>query len=199
MSTVAAIWACDSGSFARAGIMTAKSGLSHPLPRQGRSLPHPIRKLRLIELITLENVQIPHILLFRRARRHRIERRPAEERHLHVPSEAMKAEEPDVVLDAIERRVPFDGLAHARDCARDDLVEAASNVTFPAWHGRNVGLYGSVAVALGDLRIAAREEDRLSGSRFGCGLFRGFRRLLGRPARYHATSRDWLTPPGVSR
>ena len=75
--------------------------------------------------------------------------------HLQVFREDMKAGEPDPVLDAIEGRVPFDRLAYAGDRAHDERVEAAADVLFPAWHGRNVGFDWGVAVTLRDLRIAA--------------------------------------------
>src|SRR5262249_5236673 len=87
--------------------------------------------------------------------------------------EAVDAEEPALVLDAIEGRVPFDRLVHARDGARDQRVETAPEVALPARHGRDIGLHGRVAVALRDLRVPAREEDRLSGlagSRLRCRL-----------------------------
>ena len=87
----------------------------------------------------------------------------------------MEAEEPALALDAVERRVPFDRLAHAGDGAHDERVEAAPDVAFPARHGRDVGLYGGVAVGLRDLRVAACEEGRLRGHRgalaLGCGGF----------------------------
>ena len=57
---------------------------------------------------------------------------------------------------------------HAGDGAHDERVEAAPDVAFPARHGRDVGLHGGVAVALRDLRVAAREEDRLRGLRRLC-------------------------------
>src|SRR4030081_395898 len=89
----------------------------------------------------------------------------------------MKAEEPGLslflALDAIERRVPFDGLAHAGDGAHGERVEVAPDVAFPARHGRDVGLHGRVAVSLCDLRIAAWEQSRLCG-----GLPCDLRRLL---------------------
>ena len=67
----------------------------------------------------------------------------------------MDAEEPDLILDAVERRIVFDRLAHAGDGARDERVEAAADAAFPARHGRDVGLHGGVAVALRDLGVAA--------------------------------------------
>ena len=67
----------------------------------------------------------------------------------------MEAEEPALALDAIEGRVPFDGLVHVGDGAHDERVEAAPDVAFPARHGRDVGLHGGVAVGLRDLRVAA--------------------------------------------
>src|SRR4029450_6663888 len=75
----------------------------------------------------------------------------------------MKAEEPAVALDAVEGRVPLDGLAHIGDGADDERVEAAPDVAFPPRHRRDVGLHGSVAVGLCDLGVAACEEGRLRG------------------------------------
>src|SRR5262245_39560292 len=60
----------------------------------------------------------------------------------------MDAEEPDLVLDAIEGRVPFDRLAHAGDGTRDERIEAASDVAFPARHGGDIGLHVGVAISL---------------------------------------------------
>jgi hypothetical protein len=66
----------------------------------------------------------------------------------------VKAEEPaaflSLALDAIEGRIPFDGLAHAGDGARDECVEATPDVAFPARHGCDVGLHGGVAAGLRD-------------------------------------------------
>src|SRR5215211_5998430 len=45
-------------------------------------------------------------------------------------SEAMKAEEPALALDAIEERVPLHGFAHAGDGAHDERVEAAPKIAF---------------------------------------------------------------------
>src|SRR6185436_7256392 len=94
--------------------------------------------------------------------RERTQRRAPKESDLHVLREAMKVEEPALPLDAVERRVPFDGLAHAGHGAHDQRVEAAADVAFPAGHRRDVGLHGRVAVGLRDLRIAAGEENRLA-------------------------------------
>ena len=66
-------------------------------------------------------------------------------------------------LDAVEGRVPPHGLAHVGHGAHDERVEAAPDVALPARHGGEVGLHRGVAVALGDLRVAAREEHRLRG------------------------------------
>ena len=77
----------------------------------------------------------------------------------------MEAEEPALALDAVEGRVPPHGLAHVGHGAHDERVEAAPDVALPARHGRDVGLHGGVAVALRDLRVAAREEDRRRGRR----------------------------------
>src|SRR5690606_38204864 len=98
-----------------------------------------------------------------RAGRNGTERRAAEEDHLDVFREAMKAEEPSLAFGPVEGRIPFDRLAHAGDGALNDRVEPAPDIAFPAGHGRDIGLDGAVALALRDLRIAAREEDGLPG------------------------------------
>jgi len=46
-------------------------------------------------------------------------------------------------------------------CARDEHIEAATQVAFPVWHGRDVSLYGDVSFGLGYLWIAAGEKHRL--------------------------------------
>jgi len=94
----------------------------------------------------------------------------------------MDAEEPALALDSVQRRVPFDRLAHAGDGAHDECVEAAPDVAFPARHGRDVGLHGGVAVGLRDLSVAACEEGRLRNAPLGGGLLCDLRRLLGRLA-----------------
>jgi hypothetical protein len=43
--------------------------------------------------------------------------------------------------------------------------EAASDVAFPARHGRDVGLLGGVAVGLRDLRVVACEEGSFAATR----------------------------------
>src|SRR5205085_9245190 len=86
-----------------------------------------------------------------------------------VLRQAMEAEEPAPALDAVEGRVPPHGLAHAGDDARDERVEAAADVALPARHCRDVGLHDGVAVGLGDLGIAAREELRLRGDPLSSG------------------------------
>jgi hypothetical protein len=101
------------------------------------------------------NVEVARVLVFRLAGRERAQRRAAEERHLHVLVEAVVTEEPALALDAVERRVPFDRLAHAGDAALDERVEAPAEVALPARHRGDVGLHGRIAVALRDLRVAA--------------------------------------------
>src|ERR1700722_17593523 len=93
----------------------------------------------------------------------------------------MNAQEPAPTLDAIERRVPFDCLTRAWRRFHDQRVEAMSNVALPPRHGGDIGLHGRVALALRDLRIAAREERRrrcLTGLQFG----------VARPWRFWAMS-----------
>jgi len=74
----------------------------------------------------------------------------------------MKAQEPALALDSIERRVPLDSFAHVGDGAHDERIEAAPDVAFPPRHGGDISLHGSVAVGLRDLRVAACEECGLS-------------------------------------
>src|SRR5690606_26072735 len=126
-----------------------------------RCLSDPARHELLVEPVVLVNVEVARVLVLGRDGRDRTQRRAAEERHLDVPREAMDAEEPALALDAVQRRVPFDRLAHAGDGAHDERIEAAPDVAFPARHGRDVGLHGGVALRFGDLRVAAREEGRL--------------------------------------
>src|SRR4051794_39076339 len=52
------------------------------------------------------------------------QRRAFEEGHFDVIRKRMEAEEPALSVDAIERRVPFDGLAHAGNRAHDERVES---------------------------------------------------------------------------
>ena len=41
----------------------------------------------------------------------------------------MKIEKPAVAFEAIKRRIPFDGLAHVGNCARNQRIDAASDQT----------------------------------------------------------------------
>src|SRR5215470_9600705 len=122
------------------------------------------------------DVEVARVLALGLARRDRTQRRAAEESHLHIVREAMDAEEPALALDSVKRRVPFDCLVYAGDGAHDECVEAAPHLALPARHGRDVGLHGGVAVALGNLRVAAREKDRLYTDPLG-GLLCDLRRL----------------------
>src|SRR5689334_14626058 len=109
------------------------------------------------------DVEIADFLVGGFAGWHGTQRRTAKERHLDVLREAVEVEEPAVSLDAIEGRVPFDGLVHAGDGAHDERVEMPTGVALPAGHRRDVGLHGGVAVALGDLWVAASKELDLGG------------------------------------
>jgi very-short-patch-repair endonuclease len=73
---------------------------------------HPITELRFVELIVLMGVEVAYVLVFGLARPERTERRAPEESHFDVFREAMKVEEPALALDAVERRVLFDGRLH---------------------------------------------------------------------------------------
>src|SRR5678815_449211 len=70
----------------------------------------------------------------------------------------MKAQEPALALDSIERRVPLDSFAHVGDGAHDERIETAPDVAFPPRHSGDIGPHGSGAVGLRDLRVAAYEE-----------------------------------------
>src|SRR5262249_4379983 len=112
------------------------------------------------------DVEVAHFLLLGLAGRQWTQRLAAEETHFDVLVEAMKTEEPVLALNAVEWGVPLDCLVHIGDGARDERVEAAADVAFPAWHCRDVGLNGSVAIGLRDLRIAAGEEFHRLGRGF---------------------------------
>ena len=80
--------------------------------------------------------------------------------NLDVSREAMESEEPALVLDAVEGRVPSDRLADIGHAALDERVEVATDLAFPAWHGRDVGLYRRIPITFRNLGIAARKEFR---------------------------------------
>src|SRR4030095_9540981 len=126
-------------------------------------LPDPRRHLCLVERVVLADVDVAHFLVLGRARRNRTQRGAAEERHLHILREGVKAEEPALTFDSVEGRVPFDRLTHAGDVRNNERVKSAPDVAFPTRYGRDVRLHGSVTVGLRDLRVAAGEEGRLRG------------------------------------
>ena len=103
---------------------------SHFLPRQPAGLLHPGGELRFIKLVVFVDVEVAHFLLLGLAGREGAQRAAAEEGDFDVLREAMDAEEPDALLDSVERRVPFDRLADAGDGARDDGVEALPDALF---------------------------------------------------------------------
>src|SRR5262249_24882411 len=140
---------------------TSHTGSSHSLAGQLAGLLHPSGELSFVELVALVDIKVARFIALGVAWWDRAQRRPAEESHLDVLREAMDAEEPALAFDSIQRRVPFDGFAHTADGVRDERVEAASDVAFPARHGRDIGLHRGVAVGLCDLRVAAGEQGRL--------------------------------------
>src|SRR5215831_13693149 len=170
VSTMVAIAAGTADCHTRA----ARAWLARPAGQRG-GLPHPGGQLRFVELVVLVDVEVAHFLMLGPAGGDRTQRHSAEESHLDVLREAMEAEEPALARNAIERRVPFDCLAHAGNGVHDERVEAASDVPLPARHGRDVGLHGGVAIGLCNLRVAACEEGRT------CNLARP--RLCGRVLR----------------
>src|SRR5262249_33983584 len=113
---------------------------------QLRCLLNPTRDELLVEPVVLADVEVAHFFLLGFAGWEWPERRAAEEGHLHILREAMEAEEPALALDAVEGRVPLHASAHVGHVARDERVEAATDVALPTGHGRDVGLHGCVAV-----------------------------------------------------
>ena len=57
----------------------------------------------------------------------------------------MVTQEPTLTLNAIPGRVPPHRRAHAWHSAHDELVDAAPDIVFLTWHGRDVGLHVGVA------------------------------------------------------
>src|SRR5262245_24502066 len=156
-------WA-QSGRSGPATSLSPRTGFSHSFAGQFAGLLHPRGDLSFVEFV-LVDVVVAHVLVLGLAGGNRTQRCAAEEGHFDVLRKAMEAEEPALALDAIEGRVPLDCLAHARDSARDERVEAAPDVAFPAWasarsrasstrFGRYVGPHGSIAMTLRDLRVA---------------------------------------------
>src|SRR5262245_50244294 len=85
---------------------------SQSFARQLAGLLHPIGELGFVELVVLVDVEVANFLLLGLAGGERTQRCAAEETHFDVRVEAMKAEEPDSLLDAIEGGVPLDRLGH---------------------------------------------------------------------------------------
>src|SRR5690606_16720196 len=102
--------------------------------RQLARLLHPITELRFVELAFVD-IQVAHLRMLGLARRLRLQGSTAEEGDLDVLGEAMKAEKPAIFLDAIERRVPLDRLAHAGNRLFDQRIETAAHRTLPLRHG----------------------------------------------------------------
>jgi hypothetical protein len=131
--------------------------LLDPAGQRGRLL-HPLRHLRLVELVAFADVEVARVLALAGAGRDGPQRRPAEEGDLHVAREGVDAQEPPPAFDAVERRVPLHGLAHVGHVPDDERVEPAPDIALPARHRGDVRLHRGVAVGLRDLRIAAGQE-----------------------------------------
>ena len=86
--------------------------------------------------------------------------------------------------------IPLHGLAYVRHGAGDQVVEAAPHVVLPAGHRRDVGLHRRVAVALGYLRVPARQQLRRPA-----GCLPGHRSpvMIGPPAAAGGRSAVWRT------
>src|SRR5438105_4209380 len=93
----------------------------------------------------------------------------------------MEGEQPaaapiSLLLKSVERRVPFDRLAYVPHGAHDERVQPAADDAFPARHGCDVSLHRRIAVAFGDLRVAAGKKfHRLGRFRAALGFRTGLR------------------------
>src|SRR5688500_6063834 len=101
------------------------------------------------------DVEMPYILVLRLARRQWTQCRAAEERHFDVFRKGVHAEKPALSVEAVERRVPLNGLLNTRNLLLDDRVESMRNVTFPPWKRGDVRLDRRITFSLRDLRVAA--------------------------------------------
>src|SRR3990170_3713125 len=100
----------------------------NPAGQRGGLL-HPVRHLRLVEIILVD--VDPARVLARASGWNGSQRRASEEGHLDVPGEDMERQEPTLALDAVKRRVPLHGLAHAGHVPHDERVEQLPEVALP--------------------------------------------------------------------
>src|SRR5712672_110356 len=135
--------------------------LSCEKARQSRGLLHPVRHLRLVELVAFVDVDITRVLALAGAGRDRPQRRAAEEGHLDVVREGVEPQESTLALDAVQRRVPLHGLAHVGHVPHDERVEAPPEDALPARHPGDVRLHRGLAVRFRDARVAVREDGDL--------------------------------------
>jgi hypothetical protein len=143
-------------------VQLAEFLLRAPARQRGRLL-HPGRHLRIVEVV-LENVD-PARVLARASGWNGSQRCAAEEGHLDVVGENVERQEPTLVFDAVERRIPLHGLAHVGHVAHDERVQSFPEVALPAWHRGDVRLHRGVAVGLRNLWIAACKEFHRLGLR----------------------------------
>ena len=105
------------------------------------------------------DVTVANARLLGLAFRQRLQRRAVEERHLHEPRVDVKAQEPRILDLSVKRRIPFHRLLHARDGLGDDRIKPHANIASPTGgHSCDVSLHRRIAVAFGNLRIAAGQE-----------------------------------------
>src|SRR5258706_6338036 len=126
---------------------------------QRRGLLHPVRHLRLVELVAFVDVDVARVLALTGAGRDRLQRRAAEEGHLDVVREGVEPQKPTLALDAVKWRVPLHGLAHVGHAPHDERVQAPPEIALPARHPGDIRLHRGIAVRLCDARVAAREDD----------------------------------------
>src|SRR3546814_6810379 len=91
----------------------------------------------------------------------------------------MEAEEPMVrrgIRGAVERRIPLHRLADVGDGTLDQRVQPPPDTLLPPRHRIEIRPHRRLAMAFRNLRVAAREEDRLGA----VALLRGLLRLVGR-------------------
>lgn len=86
--------------------------------------------------------------------RHGIPRGALEELRLHLVRAAPGRQESALVLESLERLVPFHGLVHFGDRVHSEVAEALPEISFPPVHGREVVLHRTITLPLGDLWVA---------------------------------------------
>src|SRR5688500_9234691 len=129
--------------------------------RQRGGLLHPGGQLGLVELVAFVDMEVAGVLILAGFGRDRSQRRAAEEDQLEVAGEGVERQEPALAFDAVKRRIPLHGFAHAGYGPHDERIEALSAVALPARQRGDVRPHRGATLRLRDLRVAPREELHL--------------------------------------